>query len=113
MLVWWTLFSYRGRIDRKTFWLAGMLPILVITIALGMTLVSIRVPAIDEPIGLVSRLALLAWLVALIYAWFAVLAKRCHDLGHSGWLSALTLVPLFGYAVWLWLGFARGERDAN
>ena len=113
MLVWRTLFSYRGRINRKTFWLAGMLPILVGWIALGTVLINVRVPAIDVPVGLVSRLALLAWLVALFVAWYAVLVKRCRDLGHSGWLSVLTLVPLFGFAMWLWLGFARGKPDAN
>ena len=30
-----TLFSFRGRINRKTFWLGGILPVYVIGIALG------------------------------------------------------------------------------
>lgn len=39
--------------------------------------------------------------------------RRLHDLGHSGWLSALTLLPLISLFVYVWLLLAPGSAEHN
>ena len=113
MYILFTLLSYRGRINRRTFWLGGMVPVLLIFIAFLALAINLRPPAINEASGLVIRTLILAPLALIYYIWFAVTVKRCHDLGKSGWLSLLTLIPLIGLAFLLWMGLSPGDPEAN
>jgi uncharacterized membrane protein YhaH (DUF805 family) len=60
-----------------------------------------------------------AQLVALVgsipgtYMAFAILVKRLHDKGYTGWLSILMLLPLVNIIMLFWLGFARGQDGPN
>ena len=108
-----TLFSFRGRINRKTFWLGGILPVYVIGIALGLLLPYAPSQANDVASAIMLRVLILAVLAMLVYMWFAVIVKRCHDLGKSGWLSLLALIPIAGFVFLLWVGLSRAEPDAN
>lgn len=49
---------------------------------------------------------ILIFLLPLFWFILAQGAKRCHDLGNSGWYQ---LIPLYGF----WLLFAKGELDTN
>ena len=40
-------------------------------------------------------------------------AKRCHDLGYSGWLQILLLMPFLNVAFWLYLIVVPGEKRDN
>lgn len=56
------------------------------------------------------------WLIGLLpLAWtrLAVSAQRCRDLGWSGWLAALVLVPYLGLLFSVVLFLARGELGPN
>ena len=108
-----TLFSFRGRINRKTFWLGGILPVYVIGFALGALVPYMPSKANEVASGLMLRVLILALLALLVYMWFAVIVKRCHDVGKSGWLSLLTLIPILGFVFFWWLGLSRGEPYAN
>ena len=94
------LLSPKGRIDRQVYWLQGILPLTVLLIsfaALGAWLVS-------NSMGLGILLAPFP----LIYPYFAVSAKRFHDLNLSSWWLIAFL------EVWPeshWQGFA--QRQAN
>ena len=75
------LFSFNGRINRKTFWLKGILPLwgaasayILFAYMLEELLTSVpRFLTVTIP-GIVFH-----------YIRFAVLAKRFHDFGMSGW----------------------------
>jgi uncharacterized membrane protein YhaH (DUF805 family) len=99
------LFSLRGRIDRRTFWGAQLL-LLVIGCALAAALVWR------------TRLELtqVEWIVITALTWpmIATQVKRFHDLDHSGWWVLANLIPLVG-GLWVALvtGLRRGSSGAN
>ena len=75
--------------------------------------------AIALLMGLLSKiseaLAMLAFIlyIPMIGASLVVAARRLNDLGHTGWLSLLTLVPLLNFFFGLWLVFGAGNPGAN
>ena len=105
---WKFLFaSFDGRISRQPFWIgflvlmaANLLTNLVIRILFGFGAIG----------GLLSLIAALV----LAYGAFAVLIKRCHDRGKSGWWSVLAVVPFVGL-VWVIvdMGILEGAKGAN
>ncbi len=99
------LFSFRGRICRRWWWLgqiALFLPSLwVINV--------VQTEANDALLKIALACAIpLAWID------LAVSAKRYHDLNHSGWRQLLSLIPLIG-SIWvsIELGFFYGTRVPN
>ena len=104
--------SFRGRIGRRTFWLGHMIPSKVLAAALLLILFA-------APSGYANSEALEILLIALILAallmlptWivYAGLAKRCRDIGHSGWLSLIYLAPMVGLFFVIWCGIAKGRN---
>lgn len=51
--------------------------------------------------------------IPLILATLVVAARRLNDLGQTGWLALLTLVPLLNFFFGLWLIFGAGSASAN
>lgn len=95
----------RGRIDRRSFWLHGVLALAGLSLLLTALLDIARLPParVSEWVGL-----LLSWPT------IAVSAKRWHDRDRSGWWVLLLLIPLVG-VLWLLLdnGFVRGTPGRN
>lgn len=85
-------FSFNGRIRRTEY--AISLLIYLIIILLITTLTS------ESPIA-----ALICYIPLVWFLW-AQGAKRCHDLGNSGWFQ---IIPFYS----LWMLFARGNLDIN
>ena len=89
------------RVDRPTFWVIFAVVVLA----------NIVVGAIVDAAGLSSA----RWAVpfALVWGiWLLVAAGRARDMGRSGWFGLLTLYPLAGLAVIVWLGCSRNVEDA-
>ena len=98
------LLSFEGRIGRQTLWLRFIVPYIVIGIVLGV---------IDGLIGLGGILVGLFYLAAL-WPYLAVLAKRWHDRGKSGWWTLIGLIPVIG-GIWILVecGFLKGTDGDN
>jgi len=94
------LFSYRGRIRRKPFWLGIFLPVTLMAIAIRF------IPedyTYDGSVNMVSY-AILTWILT------AGFAKRLHDRNYSGWFQLIFIVPaatlyiltaIFGANTWI------------
>lgn len=95
----------RGRINRTSFWLHGVLAMCGLAVLLRALFDIARLPQdqVDE------------W-VSLLLAWptLAISAKRWHDRDRSAWWVLLLLIPVVGV---LWLladnGFVRGTPGRN
>jgi uncharacterized membrane protein YhaH (DUF805 family) len=91
-------FSFNGRIRRTEYFLSC----LITGIPLGIMEAIIEISY--NPVS---------WLIVYFFVWIPILwfgfaqgAKRCHDLGHSGWFQ---LIPFFG----IWMLFVNGQKGNN
>lgn len=103
--------SFSGRISRKTYWLKGVVPYVIIIGILQMMMFatfSDRGPN-GLIVGLISIVSIL-----LIWPALAVSFKRWHDRGKSGWWILIALVPLIG-GLWVLIecGFLAGTPGPN
>lgn len=101
----WTkfLFSFEGRINRRTYWLRFGVPLFLIVLAAA---IAAPPPAFGEVMSVMVLLTL--WPAV------AVGAKRCHDRNRPAWFLLICLLPLIGN-IWLLieLGFLRGTAGPN
>lgn len=99
------LFSFNGRIPRKTYWLWGVLALLGAAAGISMLL---RIAGVSETTT--------EMLVQLLVVWpaVAVSVKRWHDRNKSGWWVLINLIPVVG-ALWTLVenGFLRGTPGPN
>lgn len=99
------LFSFRGRIPRKTYWLYGVLGLLLVSV---MATLLFGIAGVEERRAEVLANLLIAWPAA------AISAKRWHDRNQSAWWLLINLVPVVG-VIWAVIvnGFLRGTVGAN
>jgi uncharacterized membrane protein YhaH (DUF805 family) len=106
------LFSFDGRISRRTYWLKSVLirysvvfTVIILTSSLGKANTSL-----DKilPILFMPLIALFYWTM------FAGCAKRWQDRGQSGWMQLVALIPLIG-PLWCMVenGFLQGNKNTN
>jgi uncharacterized membrane protein YhaH (DUF805 family) len=105
------LFSFEGRIGRKTWWLTTLaligVMVLVQVVAVGLGFVS-------ETLAMIAMVVALVVMLGVLWATLAIQAKRWHDVDKSGWWILINLVPVVGglYAL-VMLGFVQGTVGRN
>ena len=92
-------FCFEGRAGRKEFWM-WVLATFVVSAILGI---------IPKAGTILSGLFCLAVLLPSL----GVTARRLHDLGKSGWLQLLGLIPVVGGLIVLILCIPEGSKEAN
>ena len=95
------LFSFKGRLNRREY-ASGIF----IFVFLFGVLFEILFDKIGAELGLV-------FFVALMWMFFAVLAKRMHDIGRTGWVSLAVFIPMVGLFIPFVLVFYPGEPNLN
>jgi uncharacterized membrane protein YhaH (DUF805 family) len=130
------LFSFEGRISRKSYWLTGLgLSVVALLVMVGIVVFGSNLPPIK--VENIINLAILP----LYWPWFALYLKRLHDFGQGrGWLWAtmilcvliyginfagyegnlvsyninwLTLLTLVVFAIWIAVGCFKGTPGPN
>ena len=86
------LFSFRGRIGRRDYWLIGF-PVWIVSLVLFVLAAN---ASGDDALGAASIFVTFA---IAVWTAFAIVAKRFRDSGASGWWSLAMLVPLIGLFV--------------
>ncbi|MET0541148.1 MAG: DUF805 domain-containing protein [Variovorax sp.] len=88
--------DFKGRARRSEFWWFFLFQVIVQVIA----------SFIGDVVSSIAGLALL--LPAL-----AVGARRLHDIGKSGWLQLIALIPLVGFLVLIYFWVQPGATEGN
>ena len=110
MTVWKVLTSFKGRINRREYWLKGFLPLAIVCLGPFLALIALgRTEA--------ALIVLGALFLATLWSSLAMTVKRLHDRNHPGWHLALQLIPVFGqiFAIWVIIdvGFLVGTYGHN
>ncbi len=91
-------FSFKGRIRRLEY---GLSILIFAAIYIGLGFNMMKLVQVHPLLGLLGFL-----MIPLLWFHFAQGAKRCHDLGNSGWYQ---LIPFYGF----WMLFANSEDGEN
>ncbi len=103
------IWSVEGRIGRLRYLGYGMLVPLVILLAIGV--VSGILAAVGG--GMLAMVPLFLGYVVMIASSFVFMKRRLNDLGKTGWMGLLSLVPFVNLIFGLYLVFAEGEKGRN
>ena len=98
------LFSFKGRAKRTEYWLLG--------ICSGLLMLPVTVT--DEA-DMTLGLALYALVMAIPLTWLslAVVTRRFHDLGKSGWFTIFTCIPFVNIVFGVYVAFFKGQQQDN
>ena len=103
------LLSYDGRIGRSDFWIKGVLAIIAIGI-----LAAIAVAVLTLVAEILAIVVYVLFVPLSIWIYYAVVAKRFHDRGKSGWWGLVNLIPLIGpFWIIIECGFMEGTNGDN
>ena len=108
MSIWSILFSYKGRISRRTYWCAVAMWDLVFCICIAVVFFSI------ESSSFIVTVPFALLLLLLFYVGYPIGIKRWHDRDKSGWWVLVVFIPIIG--VWWTIvecGFLKGTEGAN
>lgn len=108
--------TFRGRASRSEYWWWVLVGAVVGTVlnALPTLTDGVRIEAdgsttITGPLGIVLSLVWIVWALGTLIPTFAVLVRRLHDTGRSGFWVFVGIVPLIGIVV-LFVFTIQGPR---
>ena len=87
-----------GRIGRRDYWIG--IAVLLVLHFLSYALFG------GGLVGILARLV-------ITFLGLAVMIKRCHDMGRTGWLVLLSFIPFIGTIFIIALGLIPGDQGAN
>lgn len=104
-------FSFGGRVRRTTFWISSLICRFILYSSFIIYLLEwMSTPEFEQweqgKQYYNGDLVFLLIFIPTYWVFIAVHAKRCHDLGHSGWWM---LIPFYG----LWLAFQNSQSGDN
>lgn len=99
-------FSFTGRIRRTEYGLSLLISYLLNVLISVLIKDDLLFAVLARGVNLPFKIVLL--IILILFIWFSLAqgAKRCHDIGVSGWYQ---LIPFYGF----WLLFKKGEVGAN
>ena len=89
--------NFNGRARRKEYWMFILFNFLI---ALGLGVVTGILSAISESLGMLGAVIYVIYAIAILIPNLAVIVRRLHDTGNSGWMILISFIPLIG-GIWL------------
>ncbi len=116
----WVWFSFQGRLNRKAYWLKGVLLLALAQFAFGiiMALFGFVASVLNSPefAGIISigiLVVMIPYVGLIIWASLGMTIKRLHDVDKSGWFMLLGLVPILNLWPAILVAFIKGTEGAN
>jgi uncharacterized membrane protein YhaH (DUF805 family) len=94
LLAWQRYGDFSGRTRRREFWIFNLLHGLILLAFVLLGIWSAPAPNADPPLGII--VLIVVYLLAAAVPHLAITARRLHDVGYSGWMQLLALIPYVG-----------------
>lgn len=110
MTKWFLNFSFNGRARRSHYWanFGAWLAIMVLVVGVGM-----GATGGSDAGGAVVGLVLLIAALCSILDNMAMVFRRAHDTGRSGWIWILLLIPIVNLLPFYWLMIQDSDQGPN
>jgi uncharacterized membrane protein YhaH (DUF805 family) len=95
--------NFAGRLDRGTFWRFVAVNIVI----------SIVLSILAQSLGVVFWLAYWVYILGVLVPGIAAVVRRLHDVGKTGKLAFLGLIPIVGAIILIVLCVPEGDPQAN
>jgi uncharacterized membrane protein YhaH (DUF805 family) len=110
LLGWIRAFDMQGRSRRREFGYFLLFTYLILFLGVVIVFLIVRD---EEASGILIRIILGIWFVAIVFPRFTLTIRRLHDTGESGWLVLVALIPVVGLFVTAHCLFADSEPRTN
>ena len=98
--------NFSGRARRKEYWMFTLFNIIFIIVA----------TVLDNVLGLATEAGIgvfyTLYLLAIIVPSLAVAVRRLHDVGKSGWMILVGLIPIIG-SIWLLVLYVTDSQQGD
>lgn len=103
-------FDFKGRARRKEFWMFSLIHIIVLILLVFVdSFLGTTIGSGDNAVGILY----LVYILAVLIPGLAVTVRRLHDIGKSGWMYFVALIPFIG-GIWLLVLLCmEGENKTN
>ena len=115
LILWRRCFSWSGRFSRSEFAVAylGYNVVLAALIGLVAALIAVALGGRKSEVGeIVLGVFAIVWFLLAVVISLGSTVRRLHDLGQSGWLAVISLVPCVNFAFLVYLLAAKGGEGA-
>ena len=102
------LFSLRGRLSASWYVVA-----MVGLIVLSSMSYYILLPMCAFLPGPIKGLAMISYVLLVLWSCIALTVRRLHDLGHSGWWFLIYFIPFLNMLLLIYLCFWKGKSEEN
>lgn len=107
-------FALDGRIGRMRYWAYNigwvllLMPLSILVVGMGALTGSMG----NAGAGGSALTTGISYLVSFVVT-ISLARRRLNDMGKTGWLACLLLIPFVNFFVWLWLVIGAGDAEAN
>ncbi len=101
-----TYFDHTGRFSRGQFIFSGIILNLL-------TFMIYPLCPLLSFLGSLKGLAVVLYVIGLMYGYFVIIIKRLHDVDLTGWFSLLLYIPVIGFFFFVYLIFKKGDPGRN
>jgi len=94
-------FKFKGRMDRRQYWLFIVLHLVVVLFLLWLNEKTPNLPIWQ------------AYVILMLLPYISATIKRLHDINKSGWWALCWLIPVFGWVYLFVLCIENASKDYN
>lgn len=102
--------DFEGRARRREYWMFQLVHIMIVLVLYLSILVA---ETLESPIVMIGWVSLFVYVFMTFVPQIAVLARRFHDIGRTGWMQLLGMIPYVGALIVLCFLVTDSQPGSN